>query len=293
MARVRRIGPVVGIALLAGVLSLRPAQAAERLADRVFVVSVETCSPEMLADCAVPNIRNLGAHGSWTWDAVSTSPLRGLPTAASMVSGLYPRRHGVDWDRWEQTRVGLESDSIFTITSRLGGRPAAFLGRQKLLHLVRPELRGDSWVLGPRDSDVMDAAIQDVFSESRMLWFLDLAESDEAALRYGWGSAEHYAALENADVQIGRLLDAIRSREWSTSSAMIVTSDRGGSTAAMTEGQASRIPWVVCGPRIRAGYEITNRLRVIDTAATAMAILGLEAPTDWDGRPPLRVLGEN
>lgn len=280
-----------------GLLYLVSAQAVAgpKLADRCFIVSIDGCAGRYLSERAVPNLRNLMQFGSWTWEAETTVPSLTLPATASMVSGLRPRAHGIDWDRWEPSRGRLRSSSLFTVTAEAGGRPAAFLAQQKLLHLIPASLSDSTFVLGTDDAAVMERVLRDLFSEQRALWFVELGATEQAARTYGWDSPEYREALEAADYQIGRLLDGIADQGLSASSALIVTADHGGSgTRSDTPGEEStEIPWIVCGPSIRANYQIAGRLRVYDTAATAVTILGLPVPDEWDGKPPIRVLGEN
>jgi predicted AlkP superfamily pyrophosphatase or phosphodiesterase len=285
----------LGLVLVVLVGVVGPASAGERLADRCFVVTIDGCAPRYLENCAVPNLRNLMRHGSWTWRAETVTPSLSLPAMASLVSGLLPRQHGVDWDRWEPTRGAMQATSMLTVVGQAGGNPAEFLAYQKMLHLIPPSIADSAQLIGMDDEDVMDRVIRDVFTQDRALWFVELGASEDAAKCYGWGSPEYLAALENADYQIGRLLDAIGEMGWSATSAMIVTSDHGGTGLRndMPGPECQTIPWIVCGPRIRTNYEIAGKLRVYDTASTVVSILGLDVPTDWDGRPPLRVLGED
>jgi hypothetical protein len=68
---------------------------------------------------------------------------------------------------------------------------------------------------------------------------------------------------------------------------VIITSDHGGT--GVSHGDASipankTIPWMVFGPCVRAGHEITGEVRIFDSAAIALWGLGLGIPADMDGR---------
>jgi hypothetical protein len=52
----------------------------------------------------------------------------------------------------------------------------------------------------------------------------------------------------------------------------------------------STIPWICVGARVRAGLIITRGVRVYDTAATALALLGLPMPKIIDGRVVAEIL---
>jgi arylsulfatase A-like enzyme len=71
------------------------------------------------------------------------------------------------------------------------------------------------------------------------------------------------------------------------STLIIVTADHGGigTSHGGNDPESMTIPWIIAGPRIRAGYEIESDVKVYDTAATAAWAFGLELPATWEGRP--------
>ena len=68
-----------------------------------------------------------------------------------------------------------------------------------------------------------------------------------------------------------------------------VTADHGG--VGKKHGQATmaeiEIPWIIAGPGIAAGQEITAPVNTFDTAATLAHILGVKPPECWIGKPVL------
>jgi arylsulfatase A-like enzyme len=69
---------------------------------------------------------------------------------------------------------------------------------------------------------------------------------------------------------------------------VIVTADHGGhgkdhGTDALED---VRIPWIAWGRAVQPG-ELPTGIRTMDTAATALWLLGVPVPTRWEGRPVL------
>jgi hypothetical protein len=52
------------------------------------------------------------------------------------------------------------------------------------------------------------------------------------------------------------------------------------------------MPWLAAGGLARRSSELRlqRTIRVFDTAATALAALGLPVPNDWDGKPVWQAL---
>ena len=70
-------------------------------------------------------------------------------------------------------------------------------------------------------------------------------------------------------------------------SVVIVTADHGGH--GLTHGTRSAedmtIPWVVWGKGVKPGFQITAGVTTFDTAATALWLLDVPLPVEFDGKP--------
>lgn len=77
------------------------------------------------------------------------------------------------------------------------------------------------------DEAATDIAAYVIESAKPHLLFLHLLQVDTAQHRHGLWSAEALSAVENADHQLGRLLDATRLAGIAPSTALVVTSDHG------------------------------------------------------------------
>ena len=58
-----------------------------------------------------------------------------------------------------------------------------------------------------------------------------------------------------------------------------------GKSHGQTTVDEITIPWVLCGPSVKAGFEISDTVNTYDTAATLAYIFGAKAPQCWIGRP--------
>jgi phosphopentomutase len=131
----------------------------------------------------------------------------------------------------------------------------------------------DAFVLTARgDADVANQAIVQVQAGFDLL-FVHFPDVDIVGHAQGWMSTPYLEQVTVADEAIGRLLSALPPE-----TTIIITSDHGG--RATVHGSAipedMTIPWIVVGPRIPArGRELTRPVRTVDTAVTALYVLGL------------------
>ena len=77
---------------------------------------------------------------------------------------------------------------------------------------------------------------------------------------------------------------------------VIVSADHGGAglTHGADDARSRYIPWIIAGPGIKHGYDLTQRaeveVRTEDSAAMICYLLGLPQPDYFDGRPIMAAL---
>jgi arylsulfatase A-like enzyme len=101
------------------------------------------------------------------------------------------------------------------------------------------------------------------------------------------------AEVEELDRQFGRLLDALRSRGWESSTLIVFTSDHGegfdpgrrrvGHGGRLHE-DLIRIPLLIAGPGVPPG-DMAEPVSLVDVMPAVLQTLGVPAPPDLDGRP--------
>ena len=122
------------------------------------------------------------------------------------------------------------------------------------------------------------------------LTFIHFGDPDGAGHGYGWMSPEYLSAVRNADQAVGIVIESIQKAGCADTTAIIVTSDHGGSGKVHFHPEIHRkaedvtIPWICTGPGVPAGLTIDRTILTQDTAPTVLAFLGLKAPAGIDGR---------
>jgi phosphopentomutase len=105
--------------------------------------------------------------------------------------------------------------------------------------------------------------------------------TDEVGHNHGWMSAEYLAQVKRVDGLAGNLMAALRPEDH-----LLVQADHGGHDRSHgTEAvEDMTIPWIVAGPAIRVGHEITEAVSLLDTTPTLARLLNLPAHDHWEGQ---------
>jgi len=262
-------------------------------AEQVIIVSIDGGRPDVLFRAQTPNIQHLLKLCSFTFWAETTDPSITLVSHASMLTGVGPEKHKVIWNDYQPLKGVVTVDTVFKVAKQAKMSTAMIVGKEKFKHLII-ENSVDSFSLKPDAKEVVTEAL-DLFTNKKLpnLTFLHFNDMDVIGHKYGWGSAEQLQAAANVDVAIGRLLNWIKGSPAWHSTDIIITADHGGHEKGHGDNIPSDkvIPWIACGQDIKKGYEIQKPVKTYDTSATALALLNIPVPAEWQGKALKEIMG--
>jgi predicted AlkP superfamily pyrophosphatase or phosphodiesterase len=272
----RSIRTILLVALTACAPSARAAKPTTRPVDaieRVVVISVDGLRPDLLARAYTPNIHALMQAGSFTLWARTTAVSVTLPSHVSMLTGVTPARHEIDWNRDLPLAKPIypKGSTLFDLAHRNGYTTAMIAGKSKFDVLNRPGSIDFSWVSRPASTakpttkpapnSAEDAAVPaeewpDQTGKAKKETLSDAVVAEHAAMilrdfrpdvtfvhfphvdnighTYGWGTPEQVIAVEDADAAVGAVLRALREAGTAGSTLIILSADHGG--AGRTHG---------------------------------------------------------
>jgi predicted AlkP superfamily pyrophosphatase or phosphodiesterase len=246
---------------------------------KAVVMSIDGLRGDAIGKADAPYIKGLAARGSYSYTAQTINPSNTLPNHVSMLSGYTPTVHKITWDDYLPSKGKLLVPTVFTLTRAAAKRSVMVVGKQKFdtfqdtgfIDVYVVTLRGDD--------DIANQAIVQV-EVGFDLMFVHFPDVDLAGHAKGWMSADYLAKIKVADAAVGRLLAALPAE-----TTVILSADHGGhdmmhGTTASTD---TTIPWIIAGPSIRSGVVLTSKVSTMDTAATLIRVLGLNAPGDAQG----------
>ena len=141
------------------------------------------------------------------------------------------------------------------------------------------------------DRELIDPACDYIRKNEFTLLYFHFDSVDGAGHRYGYGTPEHLAAIEENDRYVGKIVSALEGAGRLEDTLLLVEADHGGTPNYGYGGQhggATDAEKYVCfyaaGPGILPG-EIPHML-VRDTPAVILHALGIPQPEAWTARVP-------
>jgi arylsulfatase A-like enzyme/Flp pilus assembly protein TadD len=295
---------------LALALSCASASAEAKLPPNVVLVTLDTTRADRIgawghAGARTPNLDALAVGGLRFARCDAAAPVT-LPSHATMLTGLYPPRHGV-----RDNGTFTLADRHETVAERFAasGRDSAAVvsavvlakrhGLDQGFRLYDDDL-GAGYAAGTEVAERDAAATTDAALAALatlrppfLLWvhYYDPHEEYRPPTRFAdLATGEHRlydGEIAFVDEQLGRLRAALPA-----GTAIVVVGDHGemlgehGETShgLLLAGGARRVPLVVHGPGVPAGESVGCLVRTADVAPTLLALGGLEIPPGLDGR---------
>ena len=256
----------------------------------VIIVSMDGLRPDAIARYEATTLMRLMREGRYALRARTIVPSTTIPSHASMLTGVGLPAHRVIWNDDDDKNAPIAVPSVFTYVKREGLSTAAFFSKSKFgqlfprgsLDTTGVPTRSDG--LWPAHVTVANAAAY-LSTSSPALLFVHLAETDYAGHLHGWMTEEYGVAVRSSDVAVARLLAAADSTFGAAGYTVIVTGDHGGhsQTHGTPRSDDMRIPWIVWGKGVQPGAPLRESIRTMDTAATALWLLGIDVPREWAG----------
>ena len=266
-------------------------------AEHVVVIGIDGLSPDGIRKAATPYFHQLMKTGASTLHARAVMPTVSSPNWASMIMGAGPEQHGVTTNGWDPRTCEIAPTAIGP-----GGIFPTIFG---LLRSQRPTAQigcfhdwdGFGRLFERKAADVVEHPQGPVRTTERAIaylkqkrpefTFIHLDHVDHAGHQDGHGTPQYYKAVTEADRLIGLILQGIKDAGIAEQSIVLITADHGGKGkghggATMAEIE---IPWIIAGPGVAPGKEITTAVNTYDTAATIAYIFGLTPPKCWIARP--------
>jgi len=102
------------------------------------ILSIDGLRPDAISLAPMPNLVTLMQSGAFSLGAQTVFPSVTLVSHASMLSGLCPSRHGVDWNDYLPERGYAQGTDLFDIAHSAGLRTYMYVGKDKLRQITDP-----------------------------------------------------------------------------------------------------------------------------------------------------------
>lgn len=288
--------------LIAAFSFLLSGQAAEK-AKHVVLIGLDGWGAYSVSKAEIPNIRKMMNEGCYTLKKRSALPSSSAINWASMFMGAGPELHG--YTQWGSKVPELPSREV----TENGIFPTIFY----LLHKARPEaeigclyewegikyladtLALDYHAQAPDYNKHPEAlcgmAEKYIKEKTPVLLAVCFDNPDHVGHAAGHDTPEYYAKLNELDIYVARIVQAVKDAGMFDETIFIITADHGG----INKGhggktmQEMETPFIICGKNIKKGGEFSESMMQYDVASTIAYIFGLKQPQVWIGRPMKQV----
>lgn len=258
---------------------------------RALILSIDGFRPDAIELTPMRNLQALMDEGAYSLVAQTIFPSSTLPSHSSMLTGLCPDKHGVNWNDYIPNKGYASGIDIFDLAHAAGLRTVMVVGKEKLRQVTEPESTDVFEFINDRDL-VIAARVVELIPQGFDLMLVHFPTPDWMGHEYGWLSPEQYSVLFRADEALQIILNALEGAGMRDDTLIIITADHGGhnTTHGSRRLEDMTIPWIIAGPGVKH-MVLSTDINTTDTAATVAWALGLPIQPDWDGRPVLEAFG--
>lgn len=271
-------------------------------ANRVLLLSLDGICTEGFLKARTPCLDDLLGNGVLSLQTRVVMPSVTLPNWTSHLTGSGPEQHGVVDNGWEIgkfTLPAVETDdegyypSVFKVLKEQVPqvRTAFYYNWLNLIYPYNRKyldevsyLENDAYV--PNYQKTLD--FMKANREHPTLVFLYSVHTDHAGHAHQWMSPQYIRSIEEADTEMGHLLDSMKREGLYEDTHFLFLTDHGGigyGHGGVTTDEME-VPWGIVGPGIAQGVWMEEPNNTINTASVILRLFQAEQPAAWTGEVP-------
>ena len=274
-------------------------------AKRVLMLALDGIRVDGFQQAKTPNLDALLAEGVLSLNTRIVMPSITLPNWTSIFTGSGPELHGVASNKWtleNQTLKAVETDadgyypSVFKLLKDnvKGVKTAYYWNWKPLIGPINQKYLDESNYL-PNDGYVENFNKAFDFMKANKdnptVVFLYDVHTDHKGHKHEWMSPEYISAIEEADAEIGRLLERMKQEGIYEDTHIFFLSDHGGNGTSHRDfiTAVMEVPWGLRGPGIKKGLIMEEPNNHMNTASVILKLFGVEQPKCWIGEIPYSI----
>ena len=266
--------------------------------EHVFIIGIDGAGAAFRI-CNTPNFDRIFTNNAYRYDAKAETLTISAQNWGSILTGVDHETHGFTNDSTSKSERGSDSanNSIFYYARK--AYPDALLASychwRNINHgIIENDLHVHK-VNRLSDAMVTEAIVHDIGrGKIPKLMFVQFDNADHAAHTYGGFSDKYYEAIEDLDVYLGEIYDAIDAKGLMQNSLFIVVADHGetdgGHGGTTPEESAAFV--AVAGHSVNKTV-LAEGVRNRDVSAIALYALGIAQPEHFVSQVPADLFGES
>ncbi|WP_237039260.1 alkaline phosphatase family protein [Phocaeicola faecalis] len=274
-------------------------------AKRVVIIALDGISVPGFTTAKTPNLNELLSEGALSMTTRVVMPSVTLPNWTSHLTGSGPEQHGVVNNDWEIDKEHFPA----VVTDNQGYYPSVFqILKEEIptcktafyynwINLLYPYNKQYLDEINYLEKDAYIPNYEKAFNfiinnrDFPTLVFLYSVHTDHAGHAFQWMSPEYIRSIEEADVEIGKLIEKMKAEGLYKDTHFFFLSDHGGINyghGGMSEDEMI-VPWGITGPGIRKGFKLAEPNNTVNTAATILYLFKVKKPLPWTGEVPFSI----
>jgi len=278
--------------LLIGLLFLITTTVFSQNKNKVLIIGIDGCRPDVLLHAKTKNIDKLWKKGAYSFNAKTDELSSSGICWTGMLTGVWHKKHKVVSNSYKNPNINEYPHFFRRLKQEKPSLKTYSIIHWDPLHKILQDGDADVFETIKSDEGVTESVISYLLNEEIDAMFVHLDDVDHAGHKYGYKSnvKEYVQSIEKIDDQVGRIVKSLKRREnykkenW----LILLSTDHGGSEY----GHGKNIPehttifYIASGKSTKKG-EIKEKVHVIDVAATALKHLGLTIKEEWnlDAKP--------
>ena len=253
--------------------------------ERVILIGVDGAG-SFFKEVNAPCFMEIFDPHNVTYSMKVYSPSLSAQNWGSMMYGVPPEQHGLTNETVKTEHFQSNSlQSIFSkthvqfpqasVASIVGWSPINFgiIDCREEIYTYPDTLLNKSL----KNNEVVDAVQQYLTENDPKLLFIHFDDVDHAGHSYGWGSPEYYAALLDADRDIGMIWRCLDEKGYLANALFIVLADHGGlnKTHGGDSSEEMNAVFAVAGRNLDKENDI-GEMSISDVRAIVLYALGID-----------------
>ena len=232
----------------------------------------------------MPTVKRMIAGGASSLDMRCILPSISWPNWSTLFCGTAPEQRNGERDN--NVTATMNFPTIFALVKNKN-RAAIFFHEWNALRYICTDEEAEKITIQSGEKPAQSAADY-IIQNKPAFTAITFNEPDSTGHKNRWGSKAYYAKLAELDNLIAIIEQGVKDAGIYDSTVFVLSADHGGDflwAHGFNLKKHRQIPIVFYGRGIKSGYTIPSPLSICDIAPTMAAILALDIPPAWTGRP--------
>jgi hypothetical protein len=254
--------------------------------EKVIMIVIDGMRKERFQEANTPFLDQLRKNGVEYTQMETVYPARTVVCFSSMMTGTYPKEHGIKSNMvW---RLGVRVESVFDALRKVG-KKGRLLGVAHLIDAMGDDVDAYTAVADNDsvDRNIIERAKQIMENEDPDFFNIQLISTDQAGHSRGVLYDEYIQKIEEADRLIEEFVSWLKWNGFMKNTTLIICADHGqadgiGGHGHLDEGERF-VPFFINGPGIEKGKIVEERSSLTSVAPTVSYLLGAPYPSHSRG----------